>query len=259
MSNIHNVHIIVSEDGTLENGTLHPYDFSCNDGTSDIQKTVTGVYITISGTTVTEHPTNVAGSEYVTKVNNPCNGSSAYLRESPTTMSLLTGARCIDCRDIQTNPMAGDNCTTPMHTQDCDRASLLAKIQDVITAISNQQINVGDVTIDNTQVVARLDAILDIVNNTYNNEDHYRVTGSAPAAPFDTDPTDGPSKILAGGLFHSVSILIEEGVGSVLINGKKYKHRTGYTACYTGTAFLANEIVIAAESNDAVITIITTK
>jgi hypothetical protein len=259
MPNTHNVHVIVGEDGTEYGGALQAYDFTCDQSGTEVNKIISGVYITIAGGIVTEHPTNVAGSEFVTKVLNICSGNAAYLRESPTTMGLIAGYGCVDCRDIQTNPMAGDNCTTPMHSRDCDRAELLAKIQDVVTAVNNMQVTVGDVTIDNTEVVNKLDSILQIVDNAYNVEEHYRVTGATPPAPYDTDATEGTAKLFAGGLHHSITVGVENGLAGIEISGRKYKHKAGYVCTFTATAVLANDIQVSAESADAVITIILTK
>lgn len=259
MPNIHQVHVIRGEDLTFHNGSLQPYDFSCVLSGNEVSKIVSGVYITIDGTDITEYNFNAPDAEYVTKVINSCNNAVAYLRESPYSMILLATHDCADCRDIQTPIMAGENCTTPMHVTDCERAALLAKIQDVISAINGITITVGDVVVSNVGVEAKLQQLIDIASREYNIQDHYRVTGITPAEPYDTDPTDGTSKIFAADLYHSIDILVEEGVVGVQIGTKKYKHKAGYNRMYTATTLIDAEIIVTAESDDAVCTITTIK
>jgi predicted nucleic acid-binding Zn-ribbon protein len=98
-----------------------------------------------------------------------------------------------------------------------------------------------------------------IVSNSYNDEEHFAVQGTAAPAPYDANDNEGDTATFAGGTYHTISILVENGTASVEINGYKVFHKKGYSRFYEATEYYDNDIIVTAETDDAVINITTIK
>lgn len=165
MGNFHNLRVLVNEAGEYIGGLLQPFELSVAIEGAEVSKTVTGKYITDNGDSVTEHNYNFQGSIFVTKVTNPLTFASAYLLEDVATVRAYILNASAEC--VQATYLLGENCTTPMHTQDCEREALVAKIDEVKTAVENIDINVGEVVLNadsinliNDGVEERLDTLI---------------------------------------------------------------------------------------------------
>ncbi len=165
MSNIQNLRVLVDESGAYLGGVLLPYDLTVYINGTETAKVITGKYVTDNGTSITEHNTNVPGSIFVTKVTNPLTFASAYLLESVGAVYGFIINYSPEC--VQATYLLGENCTTPVHTKDCERGDLVAKIDEVKTAIEGIEFNIGAVNIAaesinliNDGVEQRLDTLI---------------------------------------------------------------------------------------------------
>ncbi len=165
MGNIQNLRVLVDESGAYLGGVLRPYDLTVDINGAETSKTVAGKYVTDNGNSITEHNRNVAGSIFVTKVTNPLTFASAYLLEAVGTVQGYIVNDSPEC--VQATYLLGENCSTPMHTQDCERDALIAKIEEVKTAVEGIEVNVGEVVLNsdsinliNDGVEQRLDTLI---------------------------------------------------------------------------------------------------
>jgi hypothetical protein len=122
----------------------------------------------------------------------------------------------------------GSDCANATFTKDCDRQELLDK----------------------------LDELKEV---EYNINEQWRVTGSTPPAPYDTDTTDGASVTFAAGTYHSWDLVVESGIVKIEIGGKIFSHKKGYSQSYDATTLYTNDIIVTQASDDCVATIVTIK
>ncbi len=165
MGNIQNLRVLVDESGAYLGGVLRPFDLTVAINGNEVAKTITGKYVIDNGDSITEHNTNVSGSIFVTKVYNPLTFASAYLLEAVGTVQALIINDSAEC--VQATYLLGENCDTPVHSKDCERDALIAKIDDVKTAVEGININVGEVVLNsdsinliNDGVEQRLDVLI---------------------------------------------------------------------------------------------------
>jgi hypothetical protein len=104
-----------------------------------------------------------------------------------------------------------------------------------------------------------LDKLDELKEVEYNDEEHFAVQGTAAPSPYDANDNEGDTFTLSGNTYHSISILVESGIASVEIKGYKVFHKKGYSRFYEATELYLNDIIVKAESDDAVINITTVK
>ena len=215
---------------------------------------------------------NLGGSTY-TGSNVPKHQTTNFDQLSEVNKKLRTLDKTLCCKldELISKPSSvtiESSCITPVYTSDCGTADIIAELKKIYGAVDdieltadNIKIEAGQINLNTDEVEQLLTDIKELIVNVgkYNTEEQHRVTGSAIDSDYASDDTLGNTHTFPQNTYHSIAIYIEEGSGSITINGKKNTHKAGYTKTFTATEFLLNSIKVDAVSTDAVITITTVK
>lgn len=125
MSNIQNLLVIQGEDGVFlsKQGVPTDFDLSALNGTIEVPKQVSGVYIKIVSNTVVEKPTSSGGAIFATKVTNPVTNAVAYIKNSVGEVTPLLASDCAACSEDSKPSQAVEiqsSCAKPVYVEICN-------------------------------------------------------------------------------------------------------------------------------------------
>jgi len=160
MANIQNLKVIQDESGAFLGGAITPIDLAYVLDGNDAPKKVTGVYIKIVGTIVTEYANPVKGGKFVTKIINPSNNKFAYLDESPGNVDVLLISNCDICTNVPTQSVIiANTCADPVHVSDCDKQEYLDAMDKIYQAVDGLEITAENINLNTEQININTDEV----------------------------------------------------------------------------------------------------
>lgn len=162
MANIQNLKVIQDESGAFLGGALTDIDLAYTIGTKDYPKEVTGVYIKILGTAVTEYSYPAQGTRFVTKLINPSNGQFAYLDEEVGKVEILLVTLCEQegSENLPSQKVNVTNeCSDPVHVSDCDKQEYLDALTAIKDAVNEVELTAETINLNSEQINLSVDQV----------------------------------------------------------------------------------------------------
>lgn len=186
MANIQNLKVIQDESGAFLGGVITPIDLAYVVDGNDTPKEVTGVYIKIVGTTVTEYQNPIQGTKFVTKVINPSNGRFSYLDEEVGKVEILLVYCCETDTDGPIQRVEITNtCEEPVHVSDCDKEEYLEVLERIYEAVDelelkveNINLNAETINLNTDEVEEKLDLLIGLSTPILIENKSYKITDS---------------------------------------------------------------------------------
>lgn len=162
MANIHD--LIVKYDSTSPREGLFPIDLNCGDPETN-KKISAGIYDLSQDPP--EKVSTFVGSDtkMLTRIED-CDGSYVLVENTLGEVESFVTMLCEVCVDAAGGNVLGKDCDKPMHTKDCDRDSLIAKLQEqldelvkIFAAVDGLELTTENIRIEAGQINLNTDQL----------------------------------------------------------------------------------------------------